>query len=148
MATQKGRCVVWAVGGITYTGAGYGQFTQKVDFTRRAETNRIKDENNDNVTRIDSNQGLELNVSVIPAASSSTNTAANALSSASLWLPKIGSLMTVIDATGLAGGGVTGSWSSVYCVNAAKLSRSIDGAAQADVTLEIDEANNTTLVTG
>lgn len=152
MASQTGRCVVWSVGSTTYTGAALvagTTLTQKIEFTRRAETSKIKDENNDNVTRIDSNHGMEIAISVHPVAPTATNTGAQALAAATAWCPKIGTLITVIETTGLAKGTTSTGWTNAYCVASAKLSRSIDGAAIADLTLEQDDANNTTnLATG
>lgn len=131
--TQRGRAVVWSIGGITYTGgivsSTADRFIQSVRVSRQSEKANIKDDGGTIRTQIFHGFTKTLSLTVVPAATSGANTEANAQASADSHCPAPGTVVAIADDSGTI-------IDDNYNVISATQNRTVDGVATIDLELE------------
>jgi hypothetical protein len=140
MATLKGKAVIWAVNGITFS-AGISvagtenALFQSLGFERTGDDSYVKDSAGEDISAIYANQGKLVRMTVIPGGTA----IADARSLTDKFLPTKGTLITIADTE-------TTIVDGTYNCKGASLTRSVDNALAIELTLESRDTNNITTV--
>lgn len=131
--TQRGRAIVWSIGGVVFT-AGivsgtYDGFIQSARVSRQSEKANVKDDGGTIRTQVFHGFTKTLSVTIVPAATSGANTEVNAQASGDAHVPAPGTIVSVTDAAGTI-------IDDNYNVISATQNRTVDGVATCDLELE------------
>jgi hypothetical protein len=125
-SVQKGSAVFWSIATTaSATGLGAG-LIQSITFTPSATKTEVKGADGATKTEVYSNAMESITLEIIPNSATSI-----ALGGAACTLPEMGADLTVVDSVDTE---IAGASTTVYIVDTASKSRSVDGVAKLNLT--------------